>query len=77
MRRVGEVVRTAQRLAVVRVPADADEPPSIGSRVVDESLDDVGRVVDVFGPVERPYAAVTPDDGVALPPLVGAPLYSR
>jgi len=77
VRRVGEVVRTAQRLAVVRVPTDTEEPPSVGSRVVDETLDDVGQVVDVFGPVERPYVAVTPDDGVALPPLVGAPLYSR
>jgi RNA-binding protein len=77
VRRVGEVVRTAQRLAVVRAPAEADDPPSIGDRVVDETLDEVGEVVDVFGPVDRPYAAVTPDDGVALPPLVGEPLYSR
>jgi RNA-binding protein len=75
MRRLGEVVRTAQGLAIVRCPG-ADHP-DIGTMVVDENLDAVGRVVDVFGPVQRPYLAVTPDDGVALPMLVGGPVYAR
>ncbi|MFB6193829.1 MAG: H/ACA ribonucleoprotein complex subunit GAR1 [Halobaculum sp.] len=78
MRRVGSVVRVAQRLAVCRVPEGFDgDPPAIGTRVVDESLSEVGEVVDVFGPVARPYVAVSPDDGVALTPLVGQPLYAR
>lgn len=76
MRRVGEVVRTAQRLAVVRTPEDGQHP-SMGDRVIDESLDRVGTVVDVFGPVERPYVAVSPDDPDSLPALVGNPLYIR
>ncbi|WP_276258390.1 H/ACA ribonucleoprotein complex subunit GAR1 [Haloglomus litoreum] len=75
MRRLGEVVRTAQGLAIVRCP-DADHP-EIGTMVLDENLDGIGRVVDVFGPVERPYLAVTPDDGVPLPSLVGGPVYAR
>jgi len=75
MRRVGEVVRVAQGLAVVRCP-DADHP-DIGVRVVTEGLDEAGRVVDVFGPVYRPYVAVTPDDDVRLAMLVGSPLYAR
>jgi RNA-binding protein len=33
--------------------------------------------VDVFGPVSRPYVAITPDDGVSLPALVGEKLYAR
>ncbi|PSQ33270.1 H/ACA RNA-protein complex protein Gar1, partial [Halobacteriales archaeon SW_12_69_24] len=57
MRRVGEVVRTAQNLAVVRSPDETC--PDIGTGVVDEDLDELGRVVDVFGPVERPYLAVS------------------
>lgn len=77
MQRVGEVVRTAQNLAVARVPEGTDDPPDIGRRVIDESLDDVGRVVDVFGPVERPYVAVTAEADVSLPMLVGQPLYAR
>ena len=75
MRRVGEVVRTAQGLAVVRCPGA--EHPDLGTPVVDESLDEVGRVVDVFGPVERPYVAVSPVEGVALPRLIGQKLYAR
>ena len=75
MRRIGEVVRIAQNVAVVRAP-DPDHV-DIGTPVVDENLDDLGRVVDVFGPVERPYLAVSPNDDVHLPALVGSPLYAR
>ena len=75
MRRVGDVVRTAQGLAVVRAPDD--DYADIGTMVLDENLDDVGRVVDVFGPASRPYLAVTPDDGVRLPTLLGNVLYAR
>ena len=76
MRRVGTVVRTAGGLAIARGDAGAD-PPRIGASVVDDSLSTVGRVVDVFGPVERPYVAVTPDGGVGLADLVGGKLYAR
>lgn len=75
MYRVGEVVRTAQGLAVLR--SDDDDHAEIGTMVLDDSLDDVGRVVDVFGPVDRPYLAVTPDDDVHLPALIGSTLYAR
>jgi RNA-binding protein len=78
MRRVGTVVRTAQGLLVCRRPAgEGVERVEIGTTVVDESLSTVGRVVDVFGPVDRPYVAVSPADGVRLPALVGAKLYAR
>ncbi|MXV64386.1 H/ACA RNA-protein complex component Gar1 [Natronorubrum sp. JWXQ-INN-674] len=82
MRRVGSVVRTAQGLAVLRTD-DTDEDDGetyrneIGTMVLDDSLEEVGRVVDVFGPVDRPYVTVTPDDGVHLPSLVGSTLYTR
>ena len=75
MQRLGEVVRTAQGLAVVRCPDD--EPPDVGTRAVDEQLNEVGRVVDVFGPVSRPYVAVSPDEGVVLASLLGKKLYAR
>ncbi|MFB6220770.1 MAG: H/ACA ribonucleoprotein complex subunit GAR1 [Halolamina sp.] len=75
MERVGTVSRTAQGLAVVRCD-DADHP-DIGTDVVDESLTDVGRVVDVFGPVAQPYVAVSPNDRSRLADLVGAKLYAR
>jgi len=75
MRRVGQVVRTAQGLAIVR--ADDGDCETIGTMVLDESLSEVGRVVDVFGPVDRPYLAVTPDDDIHLPSLVASTLYAR
>lgn len=77
MRRAGTVTRIAQGLLVVR--CEAGDAPEIGSECVDEGLDAVGRVVDVFGPVERPYLAVSPAaeraDRAAL--LVGETLYVR
>lgn len=75
MRRVGEVVRTAQGLAVARCPDD--DHPDLGTAVVDQDLEAVGRVVDVFGPVDRPYVAVSPAEGIALPDLLGEKLYAR
>lgn len=75
MQRVGTVSRTAQGLAIVRCP-DEDHP-NIGVQVVDENLTTVGRVVDVFGPVDRPYVAVTPASSVDLADLIGAKLYAR
>jgi RNA-binding protein len=92
MRRVGTVTRVAQRLAVARVDPsgdggaggggdaggdDGEPPPSVGASVVDENLRTVGRVVDVFGPVERPYVAVSPGEGVAAADLLGRKLYAR
>jgi len=75
MRRVGSVERLAQGLAVVR--ATDETYADIGASLVDDELSAVGTVVDVFGPVERPYMAVSPASGVHLPALLGSPLYAR
>jgi RNA-binding protein len=75
MRRVGEVVTSAQGLAIAR--ASDESHPDLGAAVLDENLETVGRVVDVFGPVERPYIAVSPEIDVELPSLLGAKLYAR
>jgi RNA-binding protein len=79
VRRLGTVTRTAQGLAIVRPDDgdDGDDAPDIGTMAVDESLSGVGRVVDVFGPVDRPYLAVSPDDRIRLPDLLGEKLYTR
>ena len=73
MYRAGSVVRIAQGLLVCRGGDDVE----IGTVVLDDSLDEIGRIVDVFGPVDEPYFAVTPDDDVHPPRLVGEPLYAR
>ncbi|WP_135663413.1 H/ACA ribonucleoprotein complex subunit GAR1 [Halorhabdus rudnickae] len=75
MHRAGEVRGIAQGVAVLR--CEGETHPDIGTEVIDESLETVGRVVDVFGPVGRPYLAVTPTDDVHVPTLVGETLYAR
>jgi RNA-binding protein len=75
MNRVGTASRTAQGVVVVRL--DGDDPPEIGTVVVDDSLSRVGRVVDVFGPVDAPYVAVAPAGDAAPASLVGTKLYAR
>jgi RNA-binding protein len=79
VRRLGTVERTAGGVAVVRVPApDGDErpdPPDVGTEAVDERLDPAGRVVDVFGPVDRPYLAVAATGDPAA--LLGSVVYAR
>lgn len=75
MRRVGTVVRTAQGLAIVRTTEE--DPPSMGTPLVDENLDEIGQVVSVFGPVERPYVAVDPTEGHAPATMLDRPLYAR
>jgi RNA-binding protein len=75
MRRIGTVDRTAQGLAIVTV--DSDDVPEIGLMVLNESLSTVGRIVDVFGPVDGPYVAITPAGSTGLTELVGTKLYAR
>jgi RNA-binding protein len=74
MNRVGEVVRAAQGLAVVR--CTAERHPGLGVPLVDEQLTTLGTVVDVFGPVDRPYVAVTPTGGDPAAAL-GRTVYSK
>jgi RNA-binding protein len=38
----------------------AEKAPGIGASVVDETLQTVGRVFDIIGPVTSPYAVVKP-----------------
>jgi len=74
MKRVGTVVRATNSLAVAR--STDDTTPDLGTTVIDEELDDIGTVVDVFGPVEQPYLSISPEaDHTAA--LVGTVVYAR
>jgi RNA-binding protein len=75
MRRIGQVARVAAGTVVVRSPDDTH--PAVGSDVIDERLDRIGRVVDVMGPTERPYLVVTPGSGGARAALLNEPVYVR
>jgi RNA-binding protein len=74
MKRIGSVSGAAQGIAVVR--SESEAYPDLGTDLIDEQLDEVGTVVDVFGPVERPYLAVsTSVEPIAS--LVGTMVYAR
>lgn len=72
MYRLGTVTRSAQGLMIVRLDADVVD---IGTDVTDDTLETVGWVVDVFGPVGRPYVAVNPATDVHPPSYIGQRLY--
>ncbi len=38
----------------------SEQAPRIGSEVIDENLNVVGKVFDIIGPVSAPYAVVKP-----------------
>ena len=75
MRRLGPVVRTANRIVLCR--PDEDPTSDVGESVVDESLDRVGRIVDVMGPVARPYVVISPEADRSAASLLGERLYVR
>lgn len=74
MKTVGRIVRACGgRMLVVAV--DAAQLPPLYTAVVDRRHRPVGRVVDLFGNVKRPYAAVLCQDRCEHP--VGEKIYSR
>ena len=38
----------------------SEQAPRIGSEVIDENLNIVGKVFDIIGPVSAPYAVIKP-----------------
>ena len=57
MQRLGKVLHvTPSQNVVIKI----NNPPKIGSAVVDEKLKTVGKIFDVIGPVSSPYAIVKP-----------------
>ncbi|MDN7026153.1 RNA-binding protein [Methanoculleus sp. FWC-SCC1] len=57
MKFIGRSIRVCgSRLLILR--CDAAHLPRLHSRVVDRRMKPVGKVVDVFGNISAPYAAV-------------------
>lgn len=75
MRRLGSLARVAQDRGIVEL--DVDELPPTGATVVDETLAEVGTVVEVIGPVSAPWAVVDPVAQTALVDHLGQRLYLR
>ncbi|MDY7081897.1 MAG: Gar1/Naf1 family protein [Halobacteria archaeon] len=56
MQRLGKLLHDRNAVLVVR--CEQDFKPALDTDVFDSSLDRVGKVVDVIGSVEQPYAVV-------------------
>jgi len=75
MRRIGEVTRVRDGTVLARSPDD--DHPEIGTEAVDETLEPVGRVVDVIGPVARPYLVIALEGDRSPASLLNEPIYGR
>lgn len=73
MKRLGTALHVVQNKLIVR--RDGADPPKIGSVVVDRKSTKIGKVSDIFGPLERPYVIVRPARGVNATVHVGSMLY--
>jgi len=57
LERIGSVLHVSSSNHMI---LKAENIPHIGDTVVDENLNNIGVVFDVFGPVSAPYVAVRP-----------------
>ena len=72
LQRIGSVLHVSSGKSMI---LKADNIPRIGDKAVDDKLNHVGTIFDVFGPVSSPYVAVKPS--VEEPSLmVGHVLYA-
>jgi len=80
LRRLGIALHVVQnKLIVQSEQAVASESKDSAFRsnswVVDQRRTRVGKVQDIFGPINRPYVIVRPNKGVDAPSHIGAKLY--
>jgi RNA-binding protein len=74
LRRLGKVLHISKRGSII---IQTDKTPPVGRRsiVLDKKAQEVGTIIDVFGPVKTPYVSVRPKRKNDLEKLVGQMLY--
>jgi RNA-binding protein len=78
LKRLGTVLHMVQKRLIVRgEQIDGSETgiPRINSWVVDQKRTRIGKVFDIFGPVEHPYIIVSPNRGLDIAACIGRKLY--
>ncbi|VVB71459.1 Gar1/Naf1 RNA binding region [uncultured archaeon] len=78
MKRLGTAEHVVQNKLIVRseqIVGSATNIPRVNSWVVDQKRNKVGKVFDIFGPVDHPYIIVRPNRGVDATDMVGKKLY--
>ena len=72
MKRLGKVLHISRRGAII---LRTDKTPPLGAQVVDKSVEIVGTIADIFGPVKQPYVSIRARGGIETARLVGQPVY--
>jgi len=72
LKRLGKVLHISRRGAII---LRTDKTPPIGAQVVDKSVEVIGTITDIFGPVKEPYISIRAKEGVNTTKLVGQPVY--
>jgi len=75
---LGTALHVVQKRLIVRgeqIDASKANIPRINSWVVDQKRATVGKVFEIFGPINHPYIIVRPNRGVDTAAHVGKKLY--
>jgi len=74
LRRLGKVLHISNRGSII---IRTEKTPPVGRQtiVMDKKAQEVGTIIDVFGPVKYPYVAIKPNRGYNPQKLVGQMLY--
>ena len=78
MKRLGTALHVVQNKLIVlseEIVGSETDIPRGNSLVVDQKRTRVGKVFDVFGPVDRPYIIVRPNRGIDAAAHIGKKLY--
>ncbi len=74
MKRLGKVLHISNRGSII---VRVDKTPPLGNKsiVLDKQAQEIGTIVDIFGPVSNPYIAIRPRRDFNPEKLVGQMLY--
>jgi RNA-binding protein len=75
LKRLGTALHVVQKRLIVRGERTDGTIPRMKSWVVDQKRTRIGKVFDVFGPVDHPYIIVSPDRGIDIAACIGRKLY--
>ncbi|HUS74607.1 MAG TPA: Gar1/Naf1 family protein [Methanothrix sp.] len=78
MKRLGTALHVVQNKLIVQseqIVGSETSIPRTNSWVVDQKRTRVGKVFDIFGPINHPYIIVRPNRGVDAAAHVGKKLY--
>ncbi|TFG26363.1 H/ACA RNA-protein complex protein Gar1 [Candidatus Thorarchaeota archaeon] len=74
LRRLGKVLHISTRGSII-IRTEKTPPVGDKSLVMDKNAQEVGTIIDVFGPVKYPYISIKPKRGYDTKKLVGQMLY--